>query len=263
MIFGFLTGLKAQGIHGLWKEVYWGPMTSYYRFDTLTSTFKYYYHDDTHGSFGKGSFEIKGKMIIMDYDSIICDKPIIEQLDNDLINDTTSIAFFHYWGFPKRIDIISNGERIYSNWTTSSDSIIEDYVCIKIFQKLDSIKIEVFESYGSTDKLLTGFSARLYNKPFCNIYYYPCDSWYDYKEPSRNEIKIKWKEPDLFDIKGKFKPMQNPALYNTLARFANFNDAAKIAGLSVCEILHTINKYLGIEDKLLKSMPECIKKFMK
>ena len=54
--------------------------------------------------------------------------------------------------------------------------------------------------------------------------------------------------------------MKNPTLYNTLARFANFNDAAKIAGLSVCEILHTINKHLGTESKLLKNMPECIKK---
>ena len=67
-------------------------------------------------------------------------------------------------------------------------------------------------------------------------------------------------KPVLVDLSPKFKRMQNPALYNTLARFANFNDAAKITGISVCEILHTINNYLGIEDKLLKSMPECIKK---
>ncbi|MEA3443432.1 MAG: ferredoxin [Bacteroidota bacterium] len=62
----------------------------------------------------------------------------------------------------------------------------------------------------------------------------------------------------LIDLSPKFKRMQTPALYNTLARFANFNDAAKISGISVCEILHTINKHLGVEDKLLKSMPECI-----
>ncbi|NQT76177.1 MAG: ferredoxin [Bacteroidetes bacterium] len=64
----------------------------------------------------------------------------------------------------------------------------------------------------------------------------------------------------LADLSPKFKRMQNPALYNTLARFANFNDAAKVTGISVCEILHILNKHLGIEDKLLKSMPECIKK---
>ena len=64
----------------------------------------------------------------------------------------------------------------------------------------------------------------------------------------------------LVDLSPKFKRMQNPVLYNTLARFANFYDAAKMTGLSVCEILHTINKYLGTEEALLTSMPECLKK---
>jgi len=71
------------------------------------------------------------------------------------------------------------------------------------------------------------------------------------------------KYPELKDVlvnlSSMFKRMQNPALYNTLARFANFKDAAKITGLSVCEILHTINSHLGIEDQLIKSMPECVK----
>ena len=67
-------------------------------------------------------------------------------------------------------------------------------------------------------------------------------------------------KPVLIELSPKFKRMQNPALYNTLARFANFNDAAKITGLSVCEILHTMNSFIGTEDKLLKTMPECIKK---
>jgi len=72
------------------------------------------------------------------------------------------------------------------------------------------------------------------------------------------------KYPDLKEIlvkmSPKFKKMQNPVLYNTLARFANFNDAAKVTGISVCGILHEINKFLGVEDKLVKSMPECIAK---
>ena len=67
-------------------------------------------------------------------------------------------------------------------------------------------------------------------------------------------------KPVLIALSPKFKRMQNPALYNTLARFANFNDAAKITGVSVCEILHTMNSHIGTEDKLLKSMPECIKR---
>ncbi len=64
----------------------------------------------------------------------------------------------------------------------------------------------------------------------------------------------------LAGLSPKFKRMQNPALYNTLARFANFRDAAKVTGLSVCEILHTINEYLGTAEKLQQIMPDCIKK---
>ncbi len=64
----------------------------------------------------------------------------------------------------------------------------------------------------------------------------------------------------LTTLSPRFKQMQNATLFNTLARFANFNDAAKVSGLSVCEILHTLNRHLGTEGKLLKNMPECIKK---
>ena len=63
----------------------------------------------------------------------------------------------------------------------------------------------------------------------------------------------------LINMSPMFKRMQKPALYNTLARFASFNDASKITGISICEILHVINKHLGVEEKLIKSMPECVK----
>ncbi|OQY34456.1 MAG: hypothetical protein B6243_05560, partial [Anaerolineaceae bacterium 4572_5.2] len=52
--------------------------------------------------------------------------------------------------------------------------------------------------------------------------------------------------------------MQNPVVFNALARFATFNDAARITELSICEILHTLNKYLGLEKKLSAAMPECV-----
>ncbi len=65
-------------------------------------------------------------------------------------------------------------------------------------------------------------------------------------------------KPILVKISPKFKKLQNPAMYNTIARFASFKDAARLAGISVCEILHTLNKVLGVEDKLVKQMPGCI-----
>ncbi len=65
-------------------------------------------------------------------------------------------------------------------------------------------------------------------------------------------------KPILTKLSPKFKKLQIPAMYNTIARFATFRDAAKLAGLSVCEILHALNKELGTEQELIKNMPECI-----
>lgn len=62
----------------------------------------------------------------------------------------------------------------------------------------------------------------------------------------------------LWAMSPKFKTMQNPVMWNTVARFATFKDAAKMTGISVCEILHTLNKQLGTEDELFKNAPECI-----
>ncbi|MCD6115593.1 ferredoxin, partial [bacterium] len=64
----------------------------------------------------------------------------------------------------------------------------------------------------------------------------------------------------LFDLSPKFRKLQNPAMYNTLARFATFEDAARLSGMSICEILHTLNKAIGTDKKLAASMPECISK---
>ena len=65
-------------------------------------------------------------------------------------------------------------------------------------------------------------------------------------------------KPILIELSPMFKRMQKPALYNTLAKFANFKDASKVTGVSVCEILHAMNRELGTEDALHKSMPECL-----
>jgi NitT/TauT family transport system substrate-binding protein len=65
-------------------------------------------------------------------------------------------------------------------------------------------------------------------------------------------------KPILTTLSPKFKKLQIPAMYNTIARFATFRDAAKLADISVCEVLHALNKELGTENELVKNMPECI-----
>jgi hypothetical protein len=195
------NSLKAQNLQGIWKETNWGPMTSYYYFDTLTSTFKDYYRDDTHGSFGKGKFNFKKNIIEFEYDSIICDKPILELLDDDLPSDTSHIALFQYWGFPKRIDILENNRKIYSSWTKSDSTIIEDHLFVKIPKRLDSLEIVIYDFNGFNDKEIERFFVRLHRKPYCNLWYYPPRSWYSYDKKRKVEIKIEWKRDDLFEIK--------------------------------------------------------------
>ncbi len=63
----------------------------------------------------------------------------------------------------------------------------------------------------------------------------------------------------LLGFSPKFKKLLNPAMYNTLARFATFTDASRVTGVSICEILHTLNDVLGTTSELLKIAPECLK----
>ncbi len=207
ILIGLQSGLFAQNIDGLWKDTYNCPMTSYFYFDSVASTFKSYYHDDLQGLFGKGTFKYKGNKIFLEFDSIKCDIPIIELYDAKKEIDSIYIALFQYWGFPKRIDILKDGKRIYRNWTSTSTLylIIEDYLYIKIPQKLDNIEIVFFDQIGSVDKEIARFPLKLSNKPYCNLYFYPCDSWYKYEDFRKATIKIRWLNKDFFETKGKSK----------------------------------------------------------
>ena len=63
----------------------------------------------------------------------------------------------------------------------------------------------------------------------------------------------------LLEFSNKFDKLLNPIVYNKLARFVTFNDASRVTGISVCEILHVINKALGTMDELQIIAPDCIK----
>jgi len=85
------------------------------------------------------------------------------------------------------------------------------------------------------------------------------------KEPILAKHKVKEtldKYPNLKDVllgfSDKFKKLLNPVMYNTLAKYASFNEAAKVSGISVCEILHILNEANGTENLLYEIAPECI-----
>ncbi len=81
---------------------------------------------------------------------------------------------------------------------------------------------------------------------------------------AKTKVKDAIKEhPELKDLlismSPKFKKLTNPLIFNTMGRWATFADVAKIGNLSICELLHKVNKAVGNEDNLYKSFPECIK----
>ncbi len=62
----------------------------------------------------------------------------------------------------------------------------------------------------------------------------------------------------LVKLSPNFKRLLNPILYNTVARKVTFAQASKVAGVSLCEILHALNSALGLEEELLKYSPGCL-----
>ena len=63
----------------------------------------------------------------------------------------------------------------------------------------------------------------------------------------------------LIAMSPRFKKLNNPFIFRTVGKWATFADAAKIGGLSLCEILHTLNKAIGTEAELARQAPDCIK----
>ncbi len=55
-----------------------------------------------------------------------------------------------------------------------------------------------------------------------------------------------------------FNKLNNPLFFKTVARWATFNDVAKMGKMTVCQILHTLNKEIGSETELLNQFPNCI-----
>lgn len=71
------------------------------------------------------------------------------------------------------------------------------------------------------------------------------------------------KHPELKDvlisISPKFKKLNNRFVFNIVSKWATFADVARIGGISLCSLLHTLNSKIGAEDELFKMAPECIK----
>lgn len=65
-------------------------------------------------------------------------------------------------------------------------------------------------------------------------------------------------KPILVQMSPAFNKLNNPLFFKTVARWATFNDVAKMGKIAICQILHTLNKEIGTEAELLHQFPNCI-----
>ena len=59
----------------------------------------------------------------------------------------------------------------------------------------------------------------------------------------------------LVSMSPKYERLNNKVVYNTVGRWATFNDVARMGGISICEILHTLNSRIGTVKELEKVFP--------
>ncbi len=62
----------------------------------------------------------------------------------------------------------------------------------------------------------------------------------------------------MIEVDPIFRRLRNKALWNTVARYASFRDAARISKLSICEILHELNAANGTLEQMSAACPECL-----
>lgn len=71
------------------------------------------------------------------------------------------------------------------------------------------------------------------------------------------------KYPELKDVlitfSPKFKKLNSKFVLNTIGKWATVGDVAKIGNISLCELIHNLNKEIGMEEEIAKFAPDCIK----
>ena len=62
----------------------------------------------------------------------------------------------------------------------------------------------------------------------------------------------------LIEVSPKAKKLNNKLVYNTVAKWASISDVAKFLDISICGLLHRLNREIGKEEELYQQFPECI-----
>ncbi len=65
-------------------------------------------------------------------------------------------------------------------------------------------------------------------------------------------------KPILISLSPRFKKLNNRAIFKMVGQWARMRDVARIGGLSICELLYTLNRELGQTEEMSRRFPECI-----
>ena len=185
-------------LSGKFEETNWGPMWEKYIF-TNDGIFLHYYGDDTHGSFDKGKFELIGRKLDLDYDSLIVDKPILSNtkkaFSDSLTIDFTLKSLSH--------DIIQiyNESKLLEEVNFKSDTLT-----VKIKRPCDILRVVVLCDYITKKEKLYDFDIDVSGMSKCFIDYFPSNSWYKFNKRDDETIKLKKLSETNFEIhRGEYK----------------------------------------------------------
>jgi len=129
------SGIKKSMIIGEFHETNWRPMSQKYIFNT-NNTFKHYYADDTYGTFGRGTYKIKGRRLYLIYDVLPIDSLIFIETKSEPADSVRLDLIIKDGGAATDMKIFVKDSLIYDSYIKSNPIS----VCLK--KPNDKVKIK-------------------------------------------------------------------------------------------------------------------------
>lgn len=188
---------KNVDISGTYEETHWGPMTQEYIFNN-NGTFLQNYSDDTYGTFGKGTYELKKKRLQLKYDSLLIDQPIITK-SRRISTDSLNFILILNDCFSKTLKVFNEEELFYKA------NIQTDTLYFRFKRPIDNLRIQVVEDMVTKEELRFEFSIELSDYSLCEVEYYSSNSWCKYNSEKNSVVRVRKLKEDSFELhKGKY-----------------------------------------------------------
>jgi len=181
-------------IIGEFHETNWRPMSQKYIFNT-NNTFKHYYADDTYGTFGRGTYKIKGRRLYLIYDVLPIDSLIFIETKSEPADSVRLDLIIKDGGAATDMKIFVKDSLIYDSYIKSNPIS----VCLK--KPNDKVKIKTgtfFEDIINETFFETEIDFKNYS--YCKIEYFPSNSWYKFNTDKVKVLKLKNYKEGCFEI---------------------------------------------------------------